>query len=834
MSLGNISRPLLPILAAFVMQACHSGGSSSSNVGPVIPPVGLEIIAGTNPAPGAGSVPVDATVSVQFSMAMDPTTFNAASLAVFQGGNQIAGSVTADSFSATFTAAKGFASDVPMRAVLFQGVKTAAGQTFSKEYSWTFSTQDIVPIQVVSHSPFAGQGSVPLQTTIAVQFSEALAPGSVIPANFQVAGPSGPIAGTLTLTSATQVQFVPSVAFTEYKDYTVTISGITDSVGNSIKPPYSWTFKSIDLGPPVLVSTNPPAKNPMSVDVPLDVVISAKFSEPMDPFSVAPNSMQLVDELGNAISGAAASDPLDPTSITFTPNAPLKDGRVFTATLSGAVSDLAGNPLGGNFIWSFKTVSLQHGVFELVENDDSGNAITPFVSIHPVTGEGLAVWRQQLGSTNPNYAIYGSYFDPAKLVWSAPTRFESSFINDASEPSVAWNLTTGDAIAVWVQQINTDTVERVHAIPFYGGGANFWDTGFVQTLSSFTATASNPQIAYDPSIGGWQLVWQENDPAAAAQRSVVSCEIDGFLNVSPTQILDSASVTSLIYYSDLRLAMDSASGAGYAVWAEQDAGGGVYNLYARARTSAGWASAPALLETELNTGNNTNNLGSPAVTVDPFTKDGLIIWRQKLGNSTNAKAFRAFFQRLRFNPSGSVYSYPGCSNTTQPCMIQLDKDSTNGVATPGIAVDASGNALAVWAQSVPASSSTMPGDGLVSVYSVSFAPGSSVPGAIQFAENQTTVACSSPAVVTSNVAQGKFSLVFVEASNASWSSMRLNSYAVGPGWSSTLLTLDPAPALGVSSVSSAPSLASNGTGIDLCVWERVQGGIRSIVSNRFP
>ncbi len=41
--------------------------------------------------------------------------------------------------------------------------------------------------------------------------------------------------------------------------------------------------------------------------------------------------------------------------MTFTPSADLAALTVYTATLSTAVTDLAGNPLDNNYVWTFTT-----------------------------------------------------------------------------------------------------------------------------------------------------------------------------------------------------------------------------------------------------------------------------------------------------------------------------------------------------------------------------------------------------------------------------------------------------------------------------------------------
>ena len=119
---------------------------------------------------------------------------------------------------------------------------------------------------------------------------------------------------------------------------------------------------SMDETPPEVVSTEP--ADPPATEVPVNSVIKATFSEPMNPDTVNVNTFRLDEQ-----------DPYEGTSpvvgtvdliddgytATFTPTASLTAGTTFFAHINGDsspfVEDLAGNSMGSDVSWSFTTAT---------------------------------------------------------------------------------------------------------------------------------------------------------------------------------------------------------------------------------------------------------------------------------------------------------------------------------------------------------------------------------------------------------------------------------------------------------------------------------------------
>ena len=110
-----------------------------------------------------------------------------------------------------------------------------------------------------------------------------------------------------------------------------------------------------DMTPPHVNSVTPVAN---ASAVPVTSVVTATFSEMLSANSVTTSSVQLRDAAGTLIPASVFAGGETPT-VTLTPTIALAGGTTYTATVRGGangVRDLAGNPMGNDFTWSFTTV----------------------------------------------------------------------------------------------------------------------------------------------------------------------------------------------------------------------------------------------------------------------------------------------------------------------------------------------------------------------------------------------------------------------------------------------------------------------------------------------
>jgi Bacterial Ig-like domain len=115
-----------------------------------------------------------------------------------------------------------------------------------------------------------------------------------------------------------------------------------------------------DTTPPQVLATNPLDTAP---DVPPDIRPTGTFSKDMDGATINPNTFKLLDQVtGNQV------PPLVPDGVaydestkvaTFTPAAPLENGRRYGATITSAVKDKTGNALAQDKTWHFTVAAGQ-------------------------------------------------------------------------------------------------------------------------------------------------------------------------------------------------------------------------------------------------------------------------------------------------------------------------------------------------------------------------------------------------------------------------------------------------------------------------------------------
>jgi hypothetical protein len=311
---------------------------------------------------------------------------------------------------------------------------------------------------------------------------------------------------------------------------------------------------------------------------------------------------------------------------------------------------------GGSYpdIWTNRYVaSTGWELPTLMENSDT-NVGVPSVAAQD-NGNAIAVWPQTDGIRD---SIWASRY-VVGTGWSTPVLIETDNAGHAYAPSVAIDA-SGNAIAVWHQY---DGVRNnIWANRYVAGGG--WGTATL--IETSTESASYPLIAVNGG-GDAIVVWDQFDGArnnSWANRYVVGSGW-GVATLIETENLGSAVSQSI--------AMD-ATGNGVAAWVQSD--GTRYNLWAnRYDVVTGWGAA-TLIEND-NTGDVIQ--GSPVVM--DGNGNAMVVWSQFDGTRSNVWANRYVV--------GS-----GWGGATL-----IETDNTGSASSPSIAMNASGDAVAVWDQS---------------------------------------------------------------------------------------------------------------------------------------
>ena len=123
---------------------------------------------------------------------------------------------------------------------------------------------------------------------------------------------------------------------------------VTDIGNNRVQ-----VFGIAGTPPPTVLSTQPQNG---AVDVPLDSVINANFSNEMDITTINTDNFKLFTEDGVTAVGGTVSLSSDNKNATFTPTSSLSTSPTYKGTIKGGaagVKDMAGNTLAADYLWSF-------------------------------------------------------------------------------------------------------------------------------------------------------------------------------------------------------------------------------------------------------------------------------------------------------------------------------------------------------------------------------------------------------------------------------------------------------------------------------------------------
>lgn len=149
------------------------------------------------------------------------------------------------------------------------GATNSAGQAMASPYTWQFTTASAPAAPVVaSANPSNNATNVTVDVKPSATFDQAVTPGSI---QFTLKNAVGAGVGGATSYDAVSntVSFTPSPALSYGMTYTATVSGATNSTGQTMTAPYTWSF----------ATAAPPATCPCTVFDPSAVPLVASDSD---------------------------------------------------------------------------------------------------------------------------------------------------------------------------------------------------------------------------------------------------------------------------------------------------------------------------------------------------------------------------------------------------------------------------------------------------------------------------------------------------------------------------------------------------------------------------
>lgn len=201
------------------------------------------------PAANALSVPIGQTISAVFTEDLKASTVTMTSVSLSSPSGDVPGTVSysSDSHTVWFVPSAPLSYNTLYTAALATAVSDTHGNNLSAPVSWSFTTAsppDTTPPAVVAHTPNSGALKVSVGGALSVSFSEEILASTVQGGTFDLTGPNGLVAGTVT-TAGNSATFTPAAHLAYNTTYSARLrTGITDLAGNPLAADYVWMFST--------------------------------------------------------------------------------------------------------------------------------------------------------------------------------------------------------------------------------------------------------------------------------------------------------------------------------------------------------------------------------------------------------------------------------------------------------------------------------------------------------------------------------------------------------------------------------------------------------------
>ena len=265
-----------------------------------------------------------------------------------------------------------------------------------------------------------------------------------------------------------------------------------------------------DESDPTVVSTSPADT---ASGIAITSVVSITFSESMDASTISTTSIRI----NNGVTGSVTYNSSTNTA-TFTPSINLNPNTSYTVTVRSSCSDVDGNGLAGDYIWTFETGGSSVAVWNLVGDQVSpATAESEDPTMMVANGSPAVGYREASFKANMNIwngTSWGlSVTDPTNGNMSYTGYHAPSYCSDGTEIYLSYSLSG-------VSGGTTDEFyDRVFARIWTSGSAWSapWNGGEEISVKSTTAPGANahePAVNVSPTGNLW-VSWIEYDVGGA-------------------------------------------------------------------------------------------------------------------------------------------------------------------------------------------------------------------------------------------------------------------------------------------------------------------------------
>jgi hypothetical protein len=198
---------------------------------------------------------------------------------------------------------------------------------------------------------------VPVNTRITATFNKSMSSSSLNTNTFTLQCPAGiNTPSSVTYDALSRVAtLTPTANLPTGTSCTATVTtGAQDTNGLALPGNYTWAFEtgsSSDVTPPV-VTQHVPGQGAVAAT---NAQLSVTFSEEMTSSTLNAESFSIQNTSDNTPVQGAVIYTVGARTATFTPTQALANNTAFTATISTAATDLAGNAMLAPKVWSFTT-----------------------------------------------------------------------------------------------------------------------------------------------------------------------------------------------------------------------------------------------------------------------------------------------------------------------------------------------------------------------------------------------------------------------------------------------------------------------------------------------
>ncbi|MBM2825268.1 MAG: hypothetical protein HW402_932, partial [Dehalococcoidales bacterium] len=426
-------------------------------------------VASTTPTDNATNVAINIVVSANFNEAIRTASINSGSFTLYRGATQVSGNValSADNLSATFTPTANLAYNTLYTANLTTFVKDLAGNAMVAPYTWRFTTT-AEPQVILSGQPVGlvnyNSANITVGGPDVTAYQYKLDGGSY--------GAETPVSQLIMLTGLSD------------GNHTVLVLG-RNAAGTWQFTPTTASWK-VDTTPPT-VTTTTPSNN--ATNVPVNTVVTANFNEVMRSGSITTGRFTLYRVGVGPVNGVVTVS-ADNLSATFTPSANLASNQSYTANLTTAIADLAGNPMASPYTWSFTTETVLDTtppyVVSTVPTDNATG-----VSVNTVVVATFSEVIKASTVTATSFYILSGSTPVAGTVTVSTDNLSATFT-----PSANLNYSSN-----YIATLTTDITDLAGNRLLGLGGQSFSQTIKVQSLVwSVPVTVSTPTQGSNPSL----------------------------------------------------------------------------------------------------------------------------------------------------------------------------------------------------------------------------------------------------------------------------------------------------------------------------------------------